>query len=94
MFLAEEHLEKAKEIVLKNRKKKSCNKCYDRGYLGVTQENTLVICTKCVDIDKSMDEWKEYVSQDPQLKEDFKELFEEENTETAEGEETQEQTEQ
>ncbi len=77
--LDEKHLEKAKEIALKNRKRKSCNKCYDRGYIGVTEENLLVLCTKCVDIDKAMQDWKEYVAQFPDLKEHFKELFEEEN---------------
>jgi hypothetical protein len=79
--LDDKHLEKAKEIALKNRKKKSCNKCYDRGYIGVTEENLLVICTKCVDIDKAMEDWKEYISDFPDLKEHFKELFEEENKE-------------
>ncbi len=78
MFLAEEHLDKAKEIVLKNRKKRSCKKCYDRGYIGTSPENTLIVCDKCVDIEKAMEEWKEYVKLDPQLMEDFKELFEEE----------------
>ena len=77
--LAETHLEKAKEIAQKNRKKKSCNKCYDRGYSGVTEENLLVLCQKCVDIDKAMEDWKEYVAQFPDLKEHFKELFEEDN---------------
>ncbi len=81
MYLAEEHLEKAKEIVLKNKKKKSCNKCYDRGYIGISLENTLVICTKCVDVDKAMEDWKAYVSEDPELKAEFHELFEEENAE-------------
>jgi hypothetical protein len=77
MFLAEEHLDKAKEIVLNHRKKKSCKKCYDRGYVGVSQENTLVVCEKCVDIEAAMNEWKEYVKTDEQLMEDFKEIFEE-----------------
>lgn len=78
MFLAEEHLDKAKEIVLKHRTKRSCKKCFDRGYVGVSTENTLVVCEKCVNIEAAMDEWKEYVKTDEQLMEDFKELFEEE----------------
>lgn len=84
MFLAEEHLDKAKEIVLKHRTKRSCKKCYDRGYVGVSQENTLVICEKCVDIEASMEDWKEYVKTDQQLMEDFKEIFEENPEETDE----------
>jgi hypothetical protein len=71
------HLEKAKQIALANRKKKSCNNCYERGYTGTTQENTLVLCTKCVDEEKAMTEWKEYVETVPELKEHFHELFEE-----------------
>ena len=77
--LDEKHLEKAKEIALNNRKKKSCNKCYDRGYIGVTEENLLVLCTKCVDMEKAMDDWKNYVAQFPDLKEHFKDLFEDDN---------------
>ncbi|MEA1972177.1 MAG: hypothetical protein U9N34_02630 [Candidatus Cloacimonadota bacterium] len=74
--LSESHLEKAKKIALKNRKKKSCNKCYDRGYIGIDQNNLLALCQKCVDIEKATAEWKEYVTQFPELKEYFKEMFE------------------
>ena len=88
MFLAEQHLDKAKEIVLKHRKKRSCKKCYDRGYIGTSSENTLVVCEKCVDVEKAMEEWKEYVKTDPQLMEDFKDLFEEETKEAESTEET------
>ena len=91
MYLAENHLEKAKEIALNNRKKRTCKKCYDRGYIGLTPENTLVICEKCVNVDAAMEEWKEYVKQDPQLMEDFKDLFEEEEEETESNESTVDQ---
>ena len=74
MYLAENHLEKAKEIALNNRKKRTCKKCYDRGYIGLTPENTLVICEKCVNVDAAMEEWKEYVKQDP-ADGRFKDLF-------------------
>ncbi|HNX01462.1 MAG TPA: hypothetical protein PLE74_03335 [Candidatus Cloacimonadota bacterium] len=77
------HLEKAKELVLANRKKKSCNTCYDRGYTGITQENTLLICPKCVDEEKAMTAWKEYVETIPELKEHFHELFEEHTEEAS-----------
>ena len=69
------HLEKAKQIALANRTKKSCHLCYERGFTGVTQENTLVLCTKCVDEVKAMTEWKDYVESIPELKEHFSELF-------------------
>ena len=75
--LSEEHLQKAKEFAVDSRKKKSCNKCYDRGYIGITPENTLVLCTKCVDEAKAIDLWKEYVSGIPELKEYYSELFQE-----------------
>ncbi|HOE91846.1 MAG TPA: hypothetical protein PKZ69_05315 [Candidatus Cloacimonadota bacterium] len=90
MYLEEKHLEKAKEIVLKHRKKRSCKKCYDRGYVGLTLENTLVVCDKCIDIDQAMDEWKEYVKLDEKLVEDFHDLFEEEPQEEGAEEENKE----
>ena len=85
--LAEKHLEKAKEFALANRKKKSCNHCYDRGYIGTTPENTLVICTKCVDAEKALDAWKNYVKEIPELKEQYKDLFEEDKESVEEQEE-------
>jgi hypothetical protein len=78
MILDEKHKQVAIEIVQKNRKKKSCGKCYDRGFEGFSSEdNTIIPCNKCVDTEKAFEEWKVYVSTDEQLKEDFKELFEE-----------------
>ena len=76
--LDEKHLNKAKEFAVHNRKKKSCNNCYDRGYIGTTLENTLVLCPKCVDVDKVMEAWKNYVKDIPELKEQYSELFEDE----------------
>jgi hypothetical protein len=80
------HLEKAKEIAGKNRIKKNCNVCYERGYIGVTEQNLLFLCHKCVDLDKAMQEWKNYLEDFPDLKEHFKELFEEEEQNDDEGE--------
>jgi len=79
--LDDKHLEKAKEMALRNRKKKRCDVCFDRGYVGYTPENLLVVCHKCVNFEATMDEWKEYVSQFPDLKEHFSELFEEKKNE-------------
>jgi len=79
--LDEKHLEAAKEIAARNRKKRSCNKCYDRGYIGVNEENLLIICPKCVDGEKAQSEWKSYVSEQEDLQEHFAYLFEEETEE-------------
>jgi hypothetical protein len=79
--LDEKHLDKAKEIALACRTRKSCNVCYERGYTGITLENTLVLCPKCVDEPKAMTMWKEYVESVPELMEHFSELFEEPKTE-------------
>jgi len=73
--LEEKHLEKAKEFAVSSRKKKRCDHCYDRGYIGVTPENTLVLCNKCVDMDMAVSKWKEYVKDIPQLKEYYADLF-------------------
>ena len=75
--LADNHLAKAKEIAVNNRKKKSCSKCYDRGYIGIDQNNLLALCNKCVDVEKATQDWKEYVADIPELREYFKEYFEE-----------------
>ena len=77
-MLDEKHQQAVKEIVYKNRKKKSCNKCYDRGYIGFTLDKNIIPCEKCVDIDAAMEEWKKYVSNDSELKEQYNDLFEEE----------------
>ncbi|MCF7920386.1 MAG: hypothetical protein K9N06_10800 [Candidatus Cloacimonetes bacterium] len=78
--LEEKHLEAVKEIAVRNRKKRSCGKCYDRGYIGINEENLLILCPKCVDMEKAQEEWKEYVSEHEDLKERFADLFEEDNT--------------
>jgi len=77
MFILEEHhLEEAKKIALKHRKKKSCDHCYDRGWIGVNDQNLLILCTKCVEMEPAMEDWKAYVSGHEDLKEHFSELFE------------------
>ncbi|MEN6445041.1 MAG: hypothetical protein ABFC98_03235 [Candidatus Cloacimonas sp.] len=83
MFILEDkHLEVAKEIAQRNRHKKSCDHCYDRGWIGVSEQNLLVLCPKCVDMEKALEEWKNYVSEHEELKEHFSELFEEKKVET------------
>ncbi|GEM_PF-2034166 len=74
--LDEQHLEAAKAIAKEHRRKKSCGECYDRGWIGVSDQNLLVLCTRCVDMDAAMAAWKAYVSEHEELKEHFSELFE------------------
>ncbi len=63
------HLGKAKEMVLRHRKKKKCNKCFDRGYTGITEDNMIIPCNHCVDNDTVFKEWKEYVKGSEELTE-------------------------
>jgi len=83
--LAEEHQKKALEIISRHRLKKRCNICYDRGYIGYTPENLLIPCHKCVDNEAIMEEWKEYVSTFPELREFYHEMFEEDEQEDEKG---------
>ncbi len=75
--LDDKHLEAAQTIAGKHRRKKSCDNCYDRGWIGTTDQNLLVLCTRCVDMDAAVEEWKTYVTGHEELKEHFSELFEE-----------------
>ena len=75
--LDDKHLEAAQKIAGKHRRKKSCDNCYDRGWIGTTDQNLVVLCTRCVHMDAAMEEWKTYVSEHEELKEHFSELFEE-----------------
>ena len=79
--LDDKHLEKAKEFAAHNRNKKSCNTCYDRGYIGVTPENTIMLCHKCVDMEKARNAWKDYVKGIPELHDYYAEFLNEENKE-------------
>ncbi len=88
MILDEKHRDAAIEIAKNNRTKKSCNKCYDRGYVGFTPDKFIVPCPKCLDMDKAMEEWKAYVAQDEVLREELKDLFEEENSDNIDESET------
>jgi len=85
-FLPEEHQNAAKQMVLRHRKKKKCNKCYDRGFLGITEDNMILPCTHCVDQTAVFDEWKAYVKARPDLLEMFGDKIEEEE-EKKEGDE-------
>lgn len=83
--LDDTHLEAAQAIAIRNRVKKSCDSCYDRGWIGVSEQNLLVLCTRCVDMEKAIEEWKAYVNDHEDLKEHFAELFEEKEVEEETG---------
>ena len=76
--LPDEYLGKAREIAVAKRTKQRCKICYDRGYIGTNQNNMLVPCSKCVDVDAVMVDWKNYVAETPELKEIYGDYFEEE----------------
>lgn len=89
--LADEHLEKAKEIISGHRTKKNCSRCYGRGYQGVNQLNMAILCYKCVDEDKVTAEWQAYVRDTPALAEVYGDYFEsEEDEDAAEGDDKHE----
>ncbi|MBN1949300.1 MAG: hypothetical protein JW784_06115 [Candidatus Cloacimonetes bacterium] len=73
--LDERHLAKAREIAARNRIKPKCNICYDRGYIGVNQNNTLILCLKCVDTAAAFEEWKRYIVDFPELREYYAEYL-------------------
>lgn len=75
--LDEKHLEAAQEIAKKHRTKKNCGDCYERGWIGTTDQNLLVLCSRCVDMEAAVEDWKNYVLEHEELKEHFSELFEE-----------------
>ncbi len=83
--LPDEYLEKAREMVARHKNKKNCKRCYDRGYLGVDQNNLLVPCAKCVAADALLAEWRQFVRDTPELHELYGDYFEEEEKEQSEG---------
>jgi len=79
--LPDEHLDRAREIVAEKRTRQKCKSCYDRGYIGTNQNNLLVPCAKCTDVDGVMEAWRGYVAETPALKELYGDYFEEEEEE-------------
>ena len=75
--LPDEHLDKAKEMVLRHRRRSTCKACYDRGHQGINELNMLVTCPKCVDGEALMEEWRAYVRETPALAEMYGDYFEE-----------------
>tara|TARA_B100000029_G_scaffold66761_1_gene59629 strand:+ start:408 stop:680 length:273 start_codon:yes stop_codon:yes gene_type:complete len=79
--LPDEHLKRAKEMVARNRKGGRCKLCYDRGYQGISQDNMLVPCSKCVDTDAVLKEWKAFVQATPELAELYGDYYAEDEEE-------------
>jgi hypothetical protein len=80
--LDDRHLDEAKRIAGSHCKRSGCNTCYGRGWQGVAQDNTIVLCHKCVDPEAAFRDWKDYVAEIPELREHYHELFEEPADET------------
>lgn len=76
--LPDEYLEKAREMAARHKNKKNCKRCYDRGYLGVDQNNLLIPCTKCVADDALLAQWRQFVRDTPELHQLYGDYFEEE----------------
>ncbi len=91
--LPDEHLVRAREIVAEQRTKRKCKLCYDRGYIGTNQDNMLVPCSKCVNVDGVMEAWRTYVADTPALKALYGDYFEPEEEEEASEEEKEEEVE-
>ena len=82
--LPDEHLAKARELAAAQRNGKNCKVCYSRGYQGTDQNNMLVLCPKCVDVDAVGKAWREYVNETPELTELYGDYFDEEEEESEE----------
>ena len=78
--LPDQYLEQAKEMIGRHRRRRSCKTCFDRGYLGVNQDNMLVPCSKCVDEEAVLAEWKEFVMATPELAELYGDYYEDEES--------------
>lgn len=77
--LPDQYLDNIKELTLKHRRQTNCKTCYNRGYLGTTQDNLLVPCSKCVPTDELMDDWRKFVRETPALAELYGDYFEAED---------------
>jgi hypothetical protein len=75
--LPDEHLAVARRIAGEHRRRSSCRSCYDRGWTGTAQDNTIILCHKCVDSEKALAAWKEHVQGVPVLWEYYREMYEE-----------------
>lgn len=73
--LPDEHLETAKQIATAHVRRRGCRACYGRGWMGLAQDNTIVLCHKCVDEEAALQAWKEHVAAVPELRVHYPEFF-------------------
>ena len=74
--LPDKYLDVAKKIIKENRSKSNCKACYDRGFIGTNQDNMIVPCTKCVDVEEVMVKWRSFVRENEELTNLYGEYFE------------------
>jgi hypothetical protein len=74
--LDDKHLEEARKIATKYVGRSNCKVCFGRGWTGTASDNTIILCHKCVDAEKAMADWKEYVQGIPELWEHYKDMYE------------------
>jgi len=84
--LADEHLDRAKEIAQAHCRRSACRVCFGRGWEGVGLDNTIVLCRKCVDQEAAMKDWKEYVREIPELWAYYREMYEQQESGSETGE--------
>ena len=80
-MLPDKHLDSAKIIIKENRSKTQCKTCYDRGFIGTNQDNMIVPCNKCVEVEAVMVRWRKYVREDEELTALYGDYFEEDEDE-------------
>ena len=59
------------------------DRCYDRGFTGITEDNMIIPCNHCIDNEGVFKEWKEYVNARADLKELYGDSLEDEKPEEA-----------
>ena len=71
------HLEKARSIAGTHVGRSNCRSCFGRGWTGTATDNTIILCHKCVNAEKAMEDWKQYVKEVPELWDHYKDMYEE-----------------
>ena len=79
--LPDKYLDSAKKIIKENRSKTQCKTCYDRGFIGTNQDNMVVPCNKCVDVEEVMIRWRSHVRDNEELNSLYGDYFEEDEEE-------------
>jgi hypothetical protein len=88
--LPDQYLDTAKDLARKHRRPVNCKTCYSRGYLGTSQQNLLVPCSKCVATDELMEDWRKLVRETPELAELYGDYFDAQDEEEEQDEDEKE----